>query len=518
MLGPLALHVACAPRGLDLLVGEQVIHDADDPVPDEVDGVLLLINGSPARESTAEAIRGAGAAHYCAVIVKARGTELAPAVAAAEEAGVALLVAPDAMPWRHLESLITAATSASGPVRASYSSVGMGDLFSLANAIAYGVGGATTIEDPEGRVLAYSNLPHQEIDDIRQQGILGRKTPDRPTNSVEYQRVLRAEGPVRFDIPAADHTDRLAIPVRAGPQLLGIIWVLDGVPSLGPGAEEALEEAAKVTALHLLRARIRRDPGRLNRDEALAALLDGTGTADVASAQLGIDVDTPTVVLAIAQASPDDTPGLGSARIVDLVGLYCEAWHPQALCTMTGGLVYALLPTRADDGVERRAARFADDVTGTVHRSTGLVLHVGIGLPAARLGDVPASRRTADRVLRALAADADRIRVAAVEDVRSRVILLELAERGAASTGLRPDPVSRMIEHDEANSTVHAESLLAYLDAFGEVIPAAGRLAVHENTLRYRIRRIQELFDLDLNDPETRLVTWLQLRLREIGR
>ena len=36
---------------------------------------------------------------------------------------------------------------------------------------------------------------------------------------------------------------------------------------------------------------------------------------------------------------------------------------------------------------------------------------------------------------------------------------------------------------------------------------------MHENTLRYRIRRIEELFDLDLADPDVRLVAWLQLRL-----
>jgi DNA-binding PucR family transcriptional regulator len=93
---------------------------------------------------------------------------------------------------------------------------------------------------------------------------------------------------------------------------------------------------------------------------------------------------------------------------------------------------------------------------------------------------------------------------------------MELTERGAPSVDLPAGPVQRIIEHDAQHSTTYAQSLLAYLDAFGEAIPAAGRLAVHENTLRYRIRRIQELFDLDLDDPDTRLVVWLQLRLHQI--
>jgi DNA-binding PucR family transcriptional regulator len=39
---------------------------------------------------------------------------------------------------------------------------------------------------------------------------------------------------------------------------------------------------------------------------------------------------------------------------------------------------------------------------------------------------------------------------------------------------------------------------------------------VHENTLRYRIRRLPDMFGLDLDDPETRLVTWLRLTIWKI--
>ncbi|MFJ2647649.1 PucR family transcriptional regulator [Streptomyces sp. NPDC087420] len=515
-LGPLVLQVACAPYGEDVLAGQQVIHDPDEPVPDQPGGLLLLVGGAPGRDESLRAIREAGDARYSAVVVKARGADLARAISVAETAGVALLVAPDDMPWRHFDSLVTAAAGVVGPAGAAYPSIGIGDLFPLANAIAYQVGGAITIEDPRGHVLAYSNLPHQEIDDIRRQGILGRQTPDRPTNIDEYRRVWRAEGPVRFVTPTADHVNRLAIAVRAGPQLLGLLWALDGTPPLGEGAEAALEEAAKITALHLLRARSRRDPDRWNRAEALMSLLDGAVSGNTAAARLGMAVDTPVSVLAIAQAAPEDMPGLGGARIVDLVNLYCEAWHPQALCTAARGLVYALLPTRTDAGAAQRVVQFAESVAATVERSTGLTLHVGIGTPARGLDDVPAGRRTADRVLRAMERDTGTIKVATVADVRSRVLLLELTEHGAASDELTPGPVQALIEHDRSHATTYAPSLLAYLDAFGEAVPAAGRLAVHENTLRYRIRRVQELFDLDLDDPDTRLVTWLQLRLHQI--
>jgi len=42
---------------------------------------------------------------------------------------------------------------------------------------------------------------------------------------------------------------------------------------------------------------------------------------------------------------------------------------------------------------------------------------------------------------------------------------------------------------------------------------AAAELHVHPNTLRYRIRRAEQLTGLDLRSPEQRLLAMLQLRL-----
>jgi len=42
---------------------------------------------------------------------------------------------------------------------------------------------------------------------------------------------------------------------------------------------------------------------------------------------------------------------------------------------------------------------------------------------------------------------------------------------------------------------------------------AAEHISVHPNTFRYRMRRLAELFDLDLDDADERVVLELQLRL-----
>ncbi|QCO97243.1 PucR family transcriptional regulator [Arthrobacter sp. 24S4-2] len=59
------------------------------------------------------------------------------------------------------------------------------------------------------------------------------------------------------------------------------------------------------------------------------------------------------------------------------------------------------------------------------------------------------------------------------------------------------------------------ETIHAYLSCGCNAIEAAKSLDVHVNTVRYRLSRVEAaLFGIDLDDPETRLLVWLQLQAR----
>ena len=59
------------------------------------------------------------------------------------------------------------------------------------------------------------------------------------------------------------------------------------------------------------------------------------------------------------------------------------------------------------------------------------------------------------------------------------------------------------------------DTLRAWLDAQGEARPAAERLHVHVQTVRYRIARARQLFGDALDDPQARLELALALRIAE---
>lgn len=60
------------------------------------------------------------------------------------------------------------------------------------------------------------------------------------------------------------------------------------------------------------------------------------------------------------------------------------------------------------------------------------------------------------------------------------------------------------------------DTLRVYLDERGSLVAAGRRLHLHPNAVGYRMRRIREQLDIDLEDPDQRLALQLACRAREI--
>src|SRR6478736_943670 len=107
-LGMGVLDIVAAPVGLEVSVGETVVHGVGEPVPDRPGGVLLATGARLASGDLAADIRAAADSGYAAVVVKCYGADPGALAQTAGAAGVALLTTPDEMSWRHLDSLLGA--------------------------------------------------------------------------------------------------------------------------------------------------------------------------------------------------------------------------------------------------------------------------------------------------------------------------------------------------------------------------------------------------------------------------
>ncbi len=525
-LGGEVVELVTAPRGLGVAIGEPVIYDEDEHSAIAPGAVVLAVAVRPGTPEASKLLLDAERAEASAVVFK-RGTDLSGLNRLEASAGVAVLSVPEEMTWTQLHGFLLNARRLSAQVDGGggIASVPIGDLFALANAVAGMVGGAVTIEDPARRVLAFSTLGDQPIDAARRRSILGRQVPDSPGMRKLYRRVLETDGVMSADretlvevleggLEEIDELDpRSAVAIRAGGRMIGSIWVDHPVAPLAREALHALTEAARIAAPHVIQARAARDVERRIRGEMLLAVLEGRASAEENALRLGFAANARFTVIAFSAGSvEEEIDQFERERLVDLVGVYCEALHGQCAAIAIGENVYALL--QVEDGSEReRVVRVARETQGPAGVRIGGGVLTAVSSTVDSLREVAGARREAERVLEVLRSGRVPQTLATIEDVRSHVVLLELKELTLQHPSLMRGKLTRIIEHDAQHGTQYTLTLRAYLDAMGDVVGAAAGISVHPNTFRYRLRRLGELFDIDLRNAEERLVLELQLRL-----
>lgn len=73
-----------------------------------------------------------------------------------------------------------------------------------------------------------------------------------------------------------------------------------------------------------------------------------------------------------------------------------------------------------------------------------------------------------------------------------------------------------LLRYDAETSSDLVHSLAAFLEANGHWGDAADGLYVHRHTLRYRMKRVEEISGRDLTSSQDRMDFWLALKAREL--
>ncbi|MDF9815988.1 PucR family transcriptional regulator [Streptomyces sp. SPB162] len=134
---------------------------------------------------------------------------------------------------------------------------------------------------------------------------------------------------------------------------------------------------------------------------------------------------------------------------------------------------------------------------------------VAAGLSAAvPVAELPDAYRQAERAL-AVALRRGRNLVEHGEVGAGSVLPLlgDDAVRAFAEGLLRP-----LREHDLTSRGDLVASLQAWLSRHGQWDAAASDLGVHRHTLRYRLRRVEEILGRSLDDPDVRMELWLAMK------
>ena len=275
---------------------------------------------------------------------------------------------------------------------------------------------------------------------------------------------------------------------------------------LGDFERLCVQQAAIVVALELMRERVAQETERRLSGEVLAATLSGRLAPDDIRDRLApFGIGERAVVLAFElgdapAAEPTLADHLSSQNRAALVAPH-PAGRRELLCAVVDG-------TKGDPLELASQARLAlEKVHGPTRAATSRLL------PTER---VRHSFHEARCALEATAfANGAAPDVASHRDLGAFTLLLSVQD-GEALRLYCESVLGPIEDSDERYAGELLRSLEAYIDRNGHWERAAGDCYCHRHTLRYRIKRIEELTGRDLSRANDRVELWLALRAREL--
>jgi purine catabolism regulator len=532
VLGDLDIEVLAGEANLDVPVRWVHISELADPTPWLSGGELLLTTGmaldSPKRQREFIATLADHGLAGVGVGTGFKHDTVPPAlVEAARERGFPLFEVPYDLPFIALteqaftrlvnEQYALLQRSIAAQERLQRIVLSERGLEAIVGALATLVGGTALVFDGRGERQAVRTFRRELDDEVVD--ALGAEL---------RERARRGDG--KSFVPS--HPDLaprgLALPVGAGeaPDRGGVpaAWLV-AVKDSGGLAEIdrlILHQAVTVVALELLRRRVADSTERRLAGDVLSAIVAGDLEGQELGRRLepfGLGGRVSALVLAPAERTSVQAC---EAALAD--ALRAEA--VSGLVAGSGRFACALLPGFLDEELFELAERVVDRAADALGSRPGAGAGRAVAVGRAREAYHEARCALEARELGAPANGGGRNgsakgdghgAVATYRDLGSFQLLLSLQDSDALR--LFCESLLGPIEHGEGHYGGELmRSLEAFIECNGQWESAARRLYCHRHTLRYRIRKIEELTGRDLGSARDRIEFWLALRGREIVR
>ncbi len=410
-----------------------------------------------------------------------------------------------------------------------------GTLQNLAETLGRLVGNSVTIESPTHEVLANSPTG-RDVDQDRVDTILRRRAAARIMEHADFKdfvsRVRSSDWPLHLEPhPELGHSGRVAMRIFADGELFGIIWVTDTASPLNDRDYAAIRQAAEVAAAIFSRGQIATRREAMLRAELLEDVIKGriSNPENVRTVALSVGWNVDRLQQALVVAIDDfesfrlRRAGRSGAawrweqeRLMELVKLEVLAIDPDAVVGMRSSSVVILLDAGSEPASERKAA--AMRLAGSIVRRTAAFLEdtrvtVGVGRDFPSFEHMAESFRQAELAVELGQTLWGGNRALHYDDLGIHRVLFALREH----EGMVPAALQNIISHDQEHGTDYVLTLATYLRHMGRLRTAATELGIHRNTLEYRIGRIAQLAELDLENADNRLALELGIRLLELG-
>jgi sugar diacid utilization regulator len=337
-----------------------------------------------------------------------------------------------------------------------------------------------------------------------------------------WRRLL--DGPTDMDGAGGPGREPFAVAVRIGREVAGHL-LLSSDDDLGPIDRALVDAATTGVALAFAKVRAAVEVEERLRGEAATDLLSGTYASEEAiaarAARLGYDLGEPRdlLVLDVADVERGEDPETPSAherqrRYLDVVRERLAVRAPRSLAVLHAGSIVVLAGANRPSDLDLRD--LAHDLQAAIGAIAGAgQVTVAIADRCQRPDDHAPAFRLARESVELMLKLGRGGAVIATSELGPYGLLLRASSRddleAFARRMLRP-----VLEHDQGHGSDLLRTLRVYLEEDRVQRRAAARCFVHVNTIVYRVRRIEELLGVDLDDPSIVFDITLALRILDL--
>jgi len=387
------------------------------------------------------------------------------------------------------------------------------DLNSLLQVMSRSTGKPIVIHDDAGVLMAqiYPNIGRRTLNGRNLvQGV--------PYGS--FQKWLNSDAPASQGTIVSSpigHTTVLTVEKRVA----GYLSLVDQSDELDEFDRLVLTYGADVCAIEMAKNRAIASAVEQARGDWVQMWLSGTPADDdllrTRAQQAGFE-GTSSFVVSVFRAISESGQSLPLESLISLVR---DDMSRRQLAGAVGqyvDVIVALYPLDEEGGGIARTRTVIEDVRAQLATRTpsGLVA-AGISRPAIGLSDLRDSYREAKDAVGIAYELGDRDTTTFYGDLKLYQLLLALKERNLTNLNqFYQDALGPLVEHDERKQSDLIRTLNGFFEANGNLAKAAQELDVHRNTLVYRLDRIAELTELDLDDSENRLILHLALKTQRV--
>ena len=489
-----------------------VLHEPDARQRIPAGAVVLAVGYQADSPQFDRLVAAAAEASAVAVVAKPSSVGRDSLRLLGEQHAISTILAEQSADWLAVASMLRSAAAITSVD--AIAGIRVGDLFAFANAIALATGGAAAIVDPAGRLLGFSNLADQPLDDLRRRTTLLMAEQDSPAEDPDYRLLYATTGCIRVP-PQGDTFARIAIAVRSDREILGSVWILSPPGHNQDRAEAALDQLVESAAVHLHHARAELDVQRSRHAQLLQSLLRGEEAAVSSAATLGIEEQK---WFRLAILVPDSSQATSmSRRQVHSVSNWLNIVHSSALFAEINSLLVVLFSGQHPEEwppIERSLDTFlrnADALHGAIAVATSLAV-TDVQDLSSEFSRLHILART---VARAPTDDGDRSPIYRMENYWARVELTTIADAYATAAARRLARLADIRRYDRDHDSEYWKTLHSFVLCDRNVNEAAAQLNLHPNTVRYRIGQLRTTFHLDLSDPPTFL--WIAVQMYHPG-